>query len=140
MSNQKVKGFTLIELLAVIVILAIIAVIAVPIVLKIINESKESSVLRSAEFYLDAVEIAIALEKLEESVIDGDYKIQKDGCLCIIENGTVDCEKPIIIDMNGNKPSDGTIVIENGIVVSKSSTTEAITTITIGDYDVIYDE
>ena len=44
---MKKKGFTLIELLAVIVILAIIAVIAVPIVLNIIDDSKENSNLRS---------------------------------------------------------------------------------------------
>ena len=54
------KGFTLIELLAVIVVLAIIALIAVPVVLNIINDAKESSLLRSAEFYLDAVEYTIA--------------------------------------------------------------------------------
>ena len=53
------KGFSLIELLAVIVILAIIAIIATPIVLNIINETKESSLLRSAEFYLNAVEQSI---------------------------------------------------------------------------------
>ena len=47
------KGFTLIELLAVIVILAIIALIATPIVLSIINDSKESASLRRAEMYLD---------------------------------------------------------------------------------------
>ena len=56
----KNNGFTLIELLAVIVILAIIAVIAVPIVLNIINDSKESAVLRSADFYLDGVETSIS--------------------------------------------------------------------------------
>ena len=44
------KGFTLIELLAVIVILAIIALIATPIVLNIINDTKESASLRSADF------------------------------------------------------------------------------------------
>ena len=49
------KGFTLIELLAVIVILAIIALIATPIVLNVINDTKESAVLRGAEFYLDGV-------------------------------------------------------------------------------------
>ena len=53
------NGFTLIELLAVLVILAIIAIITVPIVLNIINDAKESSLLRSAEFYLDAVEYTI---------------------------------------------------------------------------------
>lgn len=59
------KGFTLIELLAVIVILAIIALIATPIVLGIINDSKESSNRVSASYIINAVEqsynIAFAL-------------------------------------------------------------------------------
>lgn len=50
------KGFTLIELLAVIVILAIIALIATPIVLGIINDSKESANRVSATYIVDAVE------------------------------------------------------------------------------------
>lgn len=50
------KGFTLIELLAVIVILAIIALIATPIVLGIINDSKESSNRVSASYIINAVE------------------------------------------------------------------------------------
>ena len=54
------KGFTLIELLAVIVILAIIALIATPIVLSIINDTKESATFRSAEYYLDAVRVGSA--------------------------------------------------------------------------------
>mgnify|MGYP003290249283 CR=1 FL=1 len=62
------KGFTLIELLAVIVILAIIAIIAVPIVLNIINDSKKSSLLISAESYLDASENAIANAVLNQKV------------------------------------------------------------------------
>lgn len=37
----KKKGFTLIELLAVIVILAIIALVAVPLVLNVIEDSKQ---------------------------------------------------------------------------------------------------
>ena len=41
MKNKK--GFTLIELLAVIVVLAIIALIATPIVMNIINSSKDSA-------------------------------------------------------------------------------------------------
>ena len=49
LGDHMKNGFTLIELLAVIVILAIIALIAVPIVLNIINDAKESSLLRSAE-------------------------------------------------------------------------------------------
>ncbi len=53
------KGFTLIELLAVIVILAIIALISTPLILNVIEESKEktfyieaTSIEQAAEFYL----------------------------------------------------------------------------------------
>lgn len=52
------KGFTLIELLAVIVILAIIALIATPIVLGIIEDSKNSSNKVTAQYIVDAVEQA----------------------------------------------------------------------------------
>jgi len=55
------KGFTLIELLAVIVILAIIALIATPIVLGIINDSKESANRISAQYMIDAVEKAYSM-------------------------------------------------------------------------------
>ena len=55
------KGFTLIELLAVIVILAIIALISTPLILNVIEESKEktfyieaTSIEQAAEFYLQA--------------------------------------------------------------------------------------
>jgi len=61
---MKEKGFTLIELLAVIVVLAIIAMIAIPIILNIINDTKKSSIERSKELYLDAVEQAIARKNL----------------------------------------------------------------------------
>ena len=74
------KGFTLIELLAVIVILAIIALIAVPVVLNIINDAKESSGLRSSEFYLDAVEYTVADSFLyHDGLPDGKYPITNEG-------------------------------------------------------------
>jgi type IV pilus assembly protein PilA len=56
--NNK-KGFTLIELLAIIVILAIIALITTPIVLNLINQSKEAANKRSVEAYAKAVEYAV---------------------------------------------------------------------------------
>ena len=58
------KGFTLVEILAVIVILAIIALIATPIVLSIIDDTKKSATLRSAEFYLSGVETSVSTEIL----------------------------------------------------------------------------
>ena len=58
---MKNKGFTLIELLAVIVILAIIALIATPIVLGIINDSRDSAKVNSAQFIIDGVQTAYAV-------------------------------------------------------------------------------
>jgi len=60
----KNKGFTLIELLAVIVILAIIALIAVPIVLNIIDDTREESNKRSVEMYGKAIQNSIARHQL----------------------------------------------------------------------------
>ena len=58
---MKSKGFTLIELLAVIVILAIIALIATPIVLGIIEDSKNNANRISAGYMVDAVEKAYSM-------------------------------------------------------------------------------
>ena len=55
------KGFTLIELLAVIVILAIIALIATPVVLGIIEDSRQSAKINSAQFMIDGVQTAYAV-------------------------------------------------------------------------------
>jgi len=64
---MKVKGFTLIELLAVIVILAIIALIAVPIILDLIGNTKVSAVKRSAENYIDAVELYLVRSEIDNN-------------------------------------------------------------------------
>lgn len=57
------KGFTLIELLAVLVILAIIALITTPIILGVINDSRESAAEDKTWAYVDAVENAFALDQ-----------------------------------------------------------------------------
>ena len=67
---MRKNGFTLIELLAVIVILAIIALIATPIVLSIIDNTKQSSMLRSAEMYVKAAELSIAQATLKDKNIE----------------------------------------------------------------------
>ena len=72
---MKEKGFTLIELLAVIVILAIIALIATPIILNIIDNTKEQSAKRSIDMYANAVENAVAQYQLNEGKsISGTFK------------------------------------------------------------------
>ena len=108
------KGFTLIELLAVIVILAIIALIAVPVVLNIINDAKESSVLRSAEFYLDGIEYTVANAFLYHGGLsDGTYPITEDGDICKT-NLPCDSLNILKVDVNGEKPEGGSVTIENG--------------------------
>jgi len=111
------KGFTLIELLAVIVILAIIALIAVPIVLNIIEDAKESAVLRSADFYLEGVETSIATSIKSIKIKDGTYSIMQDGNICIGEFKDNTCDGDILkIEMDGEVPTEGTIKIKNGEV------------------------
>ena len=119
------KGFTLIELLAVIVILAIIAVIAVPIVLNIINDSKSSSTLRSADFYLEGAETSIATSILNNiQVPDGTYSIMQNGNICIgIINTDNTCNGKILeVEIDGEAPTEGTITITNGNITGLSIT------------------
>ena len=111
------KGFTLIELLAVIVILAIIALIATPIVVNIISNSKESTMLRSAEMYLDAVEYGIADTIMNnKNIASGSHTIMENGNICIGTYSNKTCTGDIIeVEVNGEVPEEGsTITIEEG--------------------------
>ena len=112
------KGFTLIELLAVIVILAIIALIAIPIVIHIINDTKNSSEKESIKLYLDTVTKAIAKQNLKSKYEPEKCTIQDSGDLIceknnedLIVEGT---NKILKIEMKGEKPTDGTIEFNNG--------------------------
>ena len=74
------KGFTLIELLAVIVILAVIALITTPMILGVIETSKESSAKVSAYGYIDAVETQVAINELDANktnIEDGVYEVEE---------------------------------------------------------------
>ena len=132
------KGFTLIELLAVIVILAIIAVIAVPIVLNIISESKDSATLRSAEFYLDAVELSVSSSTLKEkNILDGTYNILPSGNVCLKYTGTT-CDDELTIEVNGETPTSGTITIKNGQISSIELKYGEKTIVKNSDGDLVY--
>ena len=129
MKNKK--GFTLIELLAVIVVLAIIALIATPIVMNTIKNSKKGAAERTADNYIKQVETAVAEAKLEnKSVPNGTYDIDSNGNL--IGAGLPDGK--LEIDMNGAKPTSGTVTISNGGVSQNG------TTMTVGDYKVKYNQ
>ncbi len=132
------KGFTLIELLAVIVILAIIALIATPIVLNIISDSKESSQLRSADFYLDAVEFSVANSTLNNNnVEDGTYNIMSDGNICLEYTDTT-CTNELEVDVKGETPSSGTITITKAEIENIDILLNNNRIVTNSNGDVIY--
>ena len=127
---MKRKGFTLIELLAVIVVLAIIALIATPIVMNTIKNAKKGAAERTADNYIKQVETTIAEKKLENNPLaDGPYTIDSNGNLT--GNGLTES---VTIDMSGTKPNGGTVTIANGLVSKEG------TTMTVGDYNVVYSE
>ena len=128
---MKRQGFTLIELLAVIVVLAIIALIATPIVMNTINKSKKGAAERSVDSYIDAVETTVATKRLDEIILEGEYIIQPDGNICPTSGCGENDKDKVIIEMKGNKPTSGVIVIKDGQVTTDS-------TMTIGEYDVVY--
>ena len=74
MKLKNKYGFTLIELLAVIVVLAIIALIATPIVMNTIKKSQKGAAERSADNYIDAVETTVATKRLDNVILEGEYK------------------------------------------------------------------
>ena len=121
------KGFTLIELLAVLVILATILLIIIPIVDNAMDKAEESANLRSAEFYLKAVELAIKRDSLDDiEVPNGTYNIMKNGYLCIgtynkSSNTCVGHELKVSVN---NPPKSGTITIENNLATTYNITLE----------------
>ena len=110
---MKRKGFTLIELLAVIVILAIIALIATPIVINIINESKENANKQSGKLYEEAVLQAIHKINLNESFNPRECEVQRDGNI-ICDN------RQLVIDVSGERPVGGKIVFDDGEVITSN--------------------
>ena len=125
---MKRKGFTLIELLAVIIVLAVIAVIVTPIVTKTIKNAKKGSAEIATQNYIRAVELAISNSDLNRKTVkDGSYTIDGEGNL----TGTGLPDGKLEIDASGDRPTGGTIVIKDGRVTTDS-------TITVGDYEVVY--
>lgn len=118
------RGFTLIELLAVIVILAIIALIAVPVLLNIINDTKNSSKKESIKLYLDTVTKTIGRQNLKLKYEPDTCTIQDSGDLICEKNSEelyVDEEKTnkiLKIEMEGTTPSEGKLYFTNGKIVT----------------------
>ena len=102
------KGFTLIELLAVIVILAIIAIIATPIILNIIEDTKEQSAKSSADLYVDG---------LAKQIVSKNMTSAFNPSSCTVSNGNVTCDgQTLEYNVDGKKPTSGTISFTNGVI------------------------
>ena len=93
---MKEKGFTLVELLAVIVILAVISLIATPMVLGVIEKSKRSAAIESANGIMDAAE-----KNMIESMLNGS------------ENNRYDFPGDTKLSYRGEKPESGTLLIDS---------------------------
>ena len=90
------KGFTLVELLAVIVILAVISLIATPMVLGVIEKSKKSAAIESANGIMDAAE-----KNMIEGMLSGESKTKYD-----LSNDTS-------LSYKGEKPESGILLIDD---------------------------
>lgn len=106
-TRQSKKGFTLIELLAVIVILAVIALIATPIIMNVINESKQGASKDTVYNYIKSVELAVSSQELKGEMLIGAYDINTKGNL--VKDGT-----EIALEMKGNKLTNGRVGILAG--------------------------
>ena len=111
---MRKKGFTLIELLAVIVILAIIALIATPIILSIIEDTRNSSKDESVKLYLDTLKKSIVSELATDPKFDTQYL----ECGVNSDSSAVCNYKNIKVEISGNTPISGRITIENGKIIS----------------------
>ncbi len=97
--KQIKNGFTLIELLAVIIILAIVALIATPLILNVIDDSRESANMSEANMILKAVEQLYMVSSLDS---DNPMNSKFDGSLDIYDQ----------LDVNGEKPEEGSVIVE----------------------------
>ena len=124
MKKGKKKAFTLVEVIVIIMIIGIIALIVTPIFLNVIGDSKKEAFIKSAEFYLDAVENSIMVDKLDNNMIDdGTYPIMNDGNVCIgnLEENVCD-NRVLYVDASGRRPSKGYVTISGTDVIDTQMT------------------
>ena len=131
---MKAQGFTLVELLAVIVILAVLALIATPVVLSIIDDAKESAMLRSAEMYLSGVENAVMRENMNSG---GNFRPNE----CTISNGNMTCGSTNVeVEVDGEVPYAGSIVFENGKIKEVTLNYESGTIVKDASGNLVYSD
>ena len=105
---RRNKGFTLIELLAVIVILAIVALISTPIILNVINNSKENAAKDKAWGTIEAVKY-----KYYEDSNSADNNVTLPYVVTF--NGTANDKG---VKISGDKPTKGTVTVSKEGVIT----------------------
>lgn len=105
------KGFTLIELLAVLVILAIIALITTPIILGVIEDSRQKGAEDKAWGVIDAIKLAYT-----EDQTGNNPQYTPGDSITFTASGAMVGSKPV--RASGQMPSSGTATIDdNGTIV-----------------------
>jgi type IV pilus assembly protein PilA len=161
---KKNKGFTLVELLALIVILAVIALISTPVVLNMIESSRQGAAESSMLSYVDATEKAILTQLITNSSIDysDKYKVDSSNSLtlksstysspCLTASGTgaayasgTSCatgntvnplyQVSISVDLKGDRPDTS---VAGDSVVEVSGTSVTLAKLKFGSYYVTY--
>ncbi len=128
------KGFTLIELLAVIIILSVIALIATPIVIDVINDSKDSVAYTETQRIVEAVNNYCQTSGMINQ-LDGSDNICKDGITNEELALMVDTKGASIVSLDYNNGFDSLVIQTNGRTVVYHGKDYNITT---GDTNVKY--
>ncbi len=132
---MKEKGFTLLELLAVIVILSVITLITVPMVMNVIEESKQKALVSSVQGILDSTDyFTMSHEKgVYEFLFDEEHKGSTLKGESLEYKGNIDGEGKLYLDKEGNTSicisNDKYYVYKNynsGIIVGNKKTGNCI--------------
>lgn len=130
---MKNKGFTLIELLAVIVILAIIALIATPVILGIINDTRDQAKERTAEMVYTGVQYAYTASLYKVNTA-GNETLDEITLTLIDQNLDIDNVKTHTLNPSSN-PTTLTITTEDSVICVVEGSETAGFTIKCGTAD-----
>ena len=107
---KNMKGFTLVELLAVIVILAVVALITSPIILNVINNSRQSGAQDKAWGTIEAVKLAFSEAQYGNTSLT----------LPLKHDFSSGATNSLTVKVSGDKPTSGKVQITSeGKIVCK---------------------
>ena len=119
---MKNKGFTVIELLATIIVLSVISLIIVPLILNSVQKIKKDAAVASAYSHISSIEKNLVANKL--NLDDTNYEngkkyfLDKNSSFNLEEDENSDIYISNLVEVSGNKATDGYVIFDNGIVKS----------------------